>query len=439
MIVSKFGGSSVADAVQFQKVKDIVTKNEQRCVVVVSALGKKSPDDIKTTDLLYLLHDRLKSGAPYEDVFCQIKQNFFAIQHALGLKTDLAAAFSSFEEELCQSTSADYVASRGEYFTARLMAEFLGYAFVDAKDVIRLFEDGAVDYAATCLLLQNALKQHGKLVLPGFYAALPNGKIKTFSRGGSDVSGAIAAGALAADCYENWTDVSGVLLADPGIVKDAKRIDHISYSELRALSYMGASVLHEETILPVRSANIPIRILNTNRPDGKGTLVSANCDKEPYLIKGIAGKKDFSAFVITREAGVSKTTLIGNVLQLLSEHEAEVEQISSSVDSISFVVSNKQIAGRHAPLALALKECPYVSDVKIERDIALISVLARSLVALHGTAASILGVFAEAGVNVKLITYGVDDSSIIVGICAEQYEKSIAALYERLSGLNCSA
>ncbi len=435
MIVAKFGGSSVADAKQFQKIKNIVAQNPDRKVLVVSALGKKTADDIKTTDLLYELHSALAQKLPYAEVFAHIKQNFYDVQQTLGLSIDLQTEFAKLESEFTPHISRDYVVSYGEFYTAKMMADYLGYTFVDAADVIRFQPGGAVDEEITFRLISEAYEKYERIVIPGFYGAYADGTVHTFPRGGSDITGAIVASALHGSCYENWTDVSGVLVTDPHIVKNAKRIDEITYAELHELACMGFSVLHEETISPVRERNIPIHILNTNEPNGKGTLVTANRTDEPYLIKGIAGKKDFTTFALTRKNGVSKLEIICAVLHLFEEYGIDSEQVVSNIDSLCLAVPSAAVQEKADEILLRLKQINAVSTADIDRDLALISVLGRDFALLPGVAVKIFTAIGAQGINIKLISYGISNLSIVIGVAQEDYEKAVVALYSSMAAL----
>lgn len=432
LAVSKFGGSSVANSEQFKKVHNIVLSNPYRRCVIVSALGKKEKDDSKITDLLYLLHAHLKYNVPYTPVWDLITNRFYKVREDLGLTLDLESEFANLKNELSKDMSEEYLVSRGEYLTARLMAEYLGYAFVDAKDLIKFNYDGKVNYEESYRLIDEAFIKYGKVVVPGFYGSYPNGVIKTFSRGGSDISGAIIASALKSTYYENWTDVSGILMADPRIITNAKTIKEITYSELRELSYMGANVLHEETVFPVQKCNIPIKILNTNRPDDVGTIIRDDCTDKSQIVTGISGKKNFTSFTITKIQKVSKIKVLREVLNIFDAFNINVEHIPTSIDSFSIVIPSKEVDKCKYDLLTALKANENVQDVSIDEDIALVAVVGRNMVLKPGISGKIFGIVGNHSINIKMIAQGAMELNIIVGISNNDFEKTIKALYEDL-------
>ncbi len=432
MIVSKFGGSSVASATQFKKVKGIIESNSERKVVIISALGKKSVEDIKTTDLLYTLHGLLVQKKSYEDILSRIEQNFYDIVNELGINIDMKSEFDELRSELNPHISKDFVITCGEYFTAMIMAEYLGYKFVDSVNLIIFEENGTVDNEETDERILKAYEKHGNMVIPGFYGANRDGTVKAFSRGGSDVSGAIVARALKSSIYENWTDVSGILMADPRIIGSAKRINEISYDELRELSYMGASVLHEETIIPVRAANIPIHILNTNEPNAKGTIVTAESSDGNHLIKGIAGKKNFTTFVLKRNTEVPKPKLIRGVLKIFQSYNINVEQVVSNVDGVCVVVPQADLHVNQDVIASNLKDINGVSEVSIDTDLALISILGKQFPGIPGVAGKIFATIGDCNVNLKIFTYGINDISVIIGVSVSDYDTVVTELYKKL-------
>lgn len=341
--ITKFGGSSVANAEQFKKIKAIIQQDPTRRYIVVSAPGKRFAADNKITDLLYLLDAHRKYHVDASSVFKLIKNRFIEIKNELGLKQPIEKELDAFYTNLNQMSQA-VIVSRGEYFCAKLMAEYLGYAFVDAKDIIRFKLDKSIDWDATSTKLQAKYAQYDHFVFPGFYGTSANGHIQVFPRGGGDITGAILAKCLHADVYENWTDVSGFLMADPTIVKNPKGITHITYSELRELSYMGASVLHEEAIFPVKEANIPIHILNTNRPQDAGTIIQEHSKiKSGYPITGIAGKKDFMSIYIYKKHMSNEVGFIRKALSILEKYHISIEHIPSGIDSFNIVVEKKEI------------------------------------------------------------------------------------------------
>ena len=435
LVVAKFGGSSVANSTQFKKVKEIVLSNDlenYRNAVVVSALGKKEKGDSKITDLLYLLHAHLKYNVPYDNIYEMIKTRFNKVKEDLELNIDLEKEFSELEKSLSKDIKEDYLVSRGEYITSKMMAEYLGYGFVDAADIIKFNYDGTINYELTYNLIEKSYIEQGKIVIPGFYGAYPNGTIKTFSRGGSDITGAIVAAALKASFYENWTDVSGILMTDPKIIKDAKTIKEITYAELRELSYMGASVLHEHTVFPVQRAHIPIKILNTNRPLDLGTIITEDCNDFSQIITGIAGKKLFTSFTITKKQEVNKLHVIKSALDVFSRFNINVEHIPSSIDSFSVVVPSSDVANNLYDVVTALKNNPDIQEVHIDDDIALIAVVGRNMVDKPGISGRIFGIVGNNNINIKMIAQGSHELNIIVGVSNKDFEKTIKVIYDNL-------
>lgn len=435
LVVSKFGGSSVANATQFKKVKNIVLSDNSenaRNAVVISALGKKEPGDSKITDLLYLLHAHLKYNVPYNNIFDLIKERFNKVKNELSLSMDLDIEFNNLEKQLTKDVKEDFLVSRGEYITSKLMAEYLGYGFVDAADVIKFNYDGTVNYDLTYELIEKAYLEKGKVVIPGFYGSYPNGTIKTFSRGGSDITGAIVSAALKASFYENWTDVSGILMTDPRIIKEAKTIKEITYAELRELSYMGANVLHEHTVFPVQKANIPIKILNTNRPMDQGTIITENCFDKEQVITGIAGKKLFTSFTITKKQEVNKLSVIRNTLNVFAKYKINVEHIPSSIDTFSVVVPSNDVTNNLYDVVTELKNYEDIQDVQIDDDIALIAVVGRNMVFKPGISGSIFGIIGNNNINIKMIAQGSHELNIIVGVSNKDFEKTISVIYTNL-------
>lgn len=349
--VAKFGGSSVADGIQLTKTKQIIEQDPDRRYVVVSAPGKRYESDNKITDILYLCKTHIEHNLPYDQLFQVVADRFMAVQINLGVKVDLLRYFDEIRENLKQNPSADYIASRGEYLNAVLVAAFLGYDFVDTKDLIKFDAKGKLLMTETDEAIRAELEKHERAVLPGFYGSLPDGSVKTFSRGGSDITGALVARAMEADVYENWTDVSGFLMADPRIVKNPQQIRKISYKELRELSYMGASVLHEDAIYPARMANVPINIRNTNAPEDPGTMITGESEAysdegENRIITGIAGSKDFTVVALYKNMMSSERGFVRRILGILDDYDINFEHLPSGIDTVSVVMSNQAINGR---------------------------------------------------------------------------------------------
>lgn len=434
--IVKFGGSSVANATQFAKVKKIVESDESRQFVVVSAAGKANKEDNKITDLLYLCHAHIKYNINCAPIYNMIELRFMQIARELGIKYDIKKDLDALRAQLNKSIDLDYLISRGEYLTAIMMAEYLGYKFIDAKDIIFFNYDGTVDYPKIKKAFDEIVKEHTRLVIPGFYGALPNGDIKIMSRGGGDVSGSILANVIDADIYENWTDVSGILKADPRIVKNPKRIDVINYSELRELSYMGASVLHEEAIFPVKEKNIPIHILNTNKPDNKGTIIveSINNDNDPNVLTGIAGKKDFTILTIKKAHMSNEIGLIKKALDVFDRFRISIEHIPSGIDSFSIIVESAPIKSVLYDIIEALrKECK-PDDVTVMDEVSLIATVSRKMKNRSGMSGRLFTALGKNGINIVVISQTNDEMNIIVGVHNKDYEATIKAIYEEFEG-----
>lgn len=428
--ITKFGGSSVASAEQFKKVKSIVSSDAARKYVVVSAPGKRNSNDNKITDLLYLLDAHRQYHVDASNVFALIKERFLDIKNELGLKQPIEKELDSFYANLNKMNQAEIV-SRGEYFCAKLMAEFLGYGFVDAKDIIRFRLDKTIDWQATTTKLNAKCAQYKNFVFPGFYGSSANDQIQVFPRGGGDITGSILARCLNADVYENWTDVSGFLMADPRIVKDPEQITHITYSELRELSYMGASVLHEEAIFPVKEANIPIHILNTNRPQDAGTIIQErNNFVNPYAITGIAGKTDFLSIFIYKKHMSNEVGYIRKVLSILEAYHVSVEHIPSGIDSFSVVVAKNDIEDCLYEILSRIKTELKPDSIKTQEDIALISTVGKNMSDKPGTSGKLFGSLGANNINIVMIAQGSDEINITVGVKKKDFKKTIQVIYD---------
>ena len=430
--VVKFGGSSLADSNQFKKVKSIIESDESRKIVVVSALGKRNKQDYKITDLLYLTAAHLKYGVDEQQVFSIVKERYFEVLNDLGLNIDLENEFNIIEKEFSKNIDEEYLVSRGEFLAAKLMANFLGYTFVDAKELIFFDYDGNINESKTYDALQEVLKVYKRIVVPGFYGTYPDGKIHLLSRGGSDVTGSILAKASSATIYENWTDVSGFLVTDPRIVQDPKQIKEISYDELRELSYMGANVLHEDTIFPVQELDIPINVRNTNRPLDDGTIITSNPTDTKEIITGIAGKKDYLSITIIKKQKTQKLIVIREVLNVLAKYNINVEHMPSSIDSFSLIISTNEINKRLYEVVAEIKSLTEVTDVIVEQGIALVAVVGRNMALKPGMSAKLFSIFGNNGINIKVIAQASQELSIIVGVENSQFEKAITAIYNGL-------
>ncbi|GIM27658.1 aspartokinase [Clostridium polyendosporum] len=433
IVIAKFGGSSLASSEQFRKVKDIVFGNENRRYVVPSAPGKRFSKDYKITDLLYLCHQHAKNDIPFEDVFKLIEERYTSLAKELDVEIDLKKHLDEIKTKIADGASADYTASRGEYLNGLILAGYLGYTFVDAAEVIRFKTNGALDLEATQKLVEERMNGIERAVVPGFYGATPNGTIKTFSRGGSDVTGAILARCLHADLYENWTDVSGFLMADPNIVENPKPIEIVTYKELRELSYMGARVLHEESIFPIRDVCIPINIRNTNRPEDKGTLIVADDgESQNYsgAITGIAGKKDFVVITIQKMLLNSEQGFCRKLLSILESHDVSFENMPSGIDSVSLVIEDTQLEDKLEDILEEIKKHCNPDSIEVSPNMALIATVGKGMARAKGVASKVFKGLAEADVNIRMINQGSSEINIIIGVENDEFEKAFKAIYK---------
>ena len=432
--VVKFGGSSLADANQFIKVANIIKADESRRYVVPSAPGKRNSKDTKVTDMLYTCYDAAARGADFSEMFEAIVARYIDIIQGLGLNLEgrMMREFSTIRMSFMARAGRDYAASRGEYLNGIILAEYLGFSFVDAADVIFFGEDGKLKLKETCTAVRERLAHTGNAVIPGFYGSMPNDTVKTFSRGGSDITGSIVAAAVGADLYENWTDVSGFLVCDPRIVPDPEAIRVITYRELRELAYMGAGVLHEDAIFPVRQAGIPINIRNTNRPEDEGTMIveSAPDDTSPYVVTGIAGRRGFVTVTIEKDMMNSELGFGRRVLEAFEDNGVSFEHMPSGIDTMSIIVHKDEFEAKESSIIGALKAAVSPDRIEIDRDVALLAVVGRGMKSQRGTAARIFAALAHAKVNVKMIDQGSSELNVIVGVTNEDFETSIKAVYD---------
>lgn len=429
--VVKFGGSSLASARQFKKVGEIIRSDKSRRYVVPSAPGKRNDKDEKVTDLLYECYDAASTGASYKKILDKIRKRFEDIIDGLDLNLNLDHEFARIEENFLAKAGRDYAASRGEYLNGLVMAQYLGYEFVDAAEVVFFDENGVFDAEATDKELSERLEHIERAVIPGFYGSKHDGTVKTFSRGGSDVTGSIVAKAIHADMYENWTDVSGFLVADPRIVDSPQVIETITYRELRELAYMGASVLHEDAIFPVRKEGIPINIRNTNRPDDKGTLiVESTCRKPRYTITGIAGKKGFCSINVEKAMMNSEVGFGRKVLQVFENYGISFEHMPSGIDTMTIFVHQSEFEEFEQSVIAGIHRAVEPDFVELESDLALIAVVGRGMKATRGTAGRIFSALAHARVNVKMIDQGSSELNIIIGVKNGDFETAIKAIYD---------
>ena len=433
--VTKFGGSSLADANQFRKVAAIIRADHTRRYVVASAPGKRGANDIKVTDLLLECFRRTRTGESIDEPFGLIQERFRTIMEDLGLQDDLEPEFRKIRTAILNYAGSDYIASRGEYLNARILAKYLGYAFIDAEYVIYFREDGRLDSERTNERLSEVLSRTPRAVIPGFYGSMPNGTIKTFSRGGSDVTGSIVARAASASLYENWTDVSGMLMADPRIVDDPLPISRITYRELRELAYMGASVLHEEAIFPVRMAGIPINIRNTNRPDDEGTMIVPGTDFAPSstVITGVAGKKGFSAVYIEKAMMNAELGVGRRVLGIMERHGISFEHLPSGIDTMTVVVNTEDIAKDRGLILEEIHRIIRPDHLTVHDNLALIAVVGRGMIRTPGTAARIFVALANANVNIRMIDQGSSELNIIIAVDSTNYTRAIQAIYNEFA------
>ena len=429
--VVKFGGSSLASAEQFRKVADIIHADAERRFVVPSAPGKRFSNDIKVTDMLYGCYDLAEAGKSFKKELQAIKERYQEIIDGLGLKLSLEDEFQTIEQNFKNKAGNNYAASRGEYLNGIIMADYLGYEFIDSAEVIRFDENGDFDSETTNEILSSRLQGKENAVIPGFYGAYADGTVKTFSRGGSDITGSIVARAVKADVYENWTDVSGFLIADPRIIENPQGIDTITYRELRELSYMGASVLHEDAIFPVRREGIPINIRNTNCPEASGTwIVESTCQKSKFVITGIAGKKGFCAVNIEKAMMNSEIGFGRKVLQAFEDYGISFEHVPSGIDTLTVFVHQDEFMDKEQKVVSAIHRLADPDSIDIEADLALIAVVGRGMKSTRGTAGRIFSALAHANVNVKMIDQGSSELNIIIGVANEDFEAAIKAIYD---------
>ena len=429
--IVKFGGSSLANAEQFQKVGEIIRSDESRRYVVPSAPGKRFDGDTKVTDLLYKCYNTAVEGEDFIPILQEIKGRYYEIIRGLNLDLSLEDEFAQIEADFKAQAGTDYAASRGEFLNGKVMAAYLGYEFVDAADVIRFDKNGNLDAEKTDRLLSKKLAKCEHAVIPGFYGAGEDGKVKTFSRGGSDVTGSLVAKAIKADMYENWTDVSGFLVTDPRIVKNPAVIETITYRELRELSYMGASVLHEDAVFPVRKAGIPINIRNTNDPEADGTLiVESTCQKPEYTITGIAGKKGFVAVSIDKDMMNAEVGFCRKALQAFEENGISIEHMPSGIDTMTVFVHQAEFEGKEQQVISSIRRLTHPDVIDLEADLALIAVVGRGMRQTRGTAGRIFSALAHAHVNVKMIDQGSSELNIIIGVSNADFENAIKAIYD---------
>ena len=430
--VTKFGGSSMADAGQYQKVRDILLADPARKVVIVSAAGKRDKNDHKITDLLYLCHAHTQYGVDCSRVFDLIVERYLEIRDALGLSLALEEEFATLKKKLDQKAiTQDALVSRGEYFSAKLMAAYLGFRFVDAADWICFNLDGTVDQDRSYAKLAAAYTEEG-IVIPGFYGTMPDGHIRTFSRGGSDITGALASAALNADVYENWTDVSGILMADPRIVDNPQTIPEVTYDELRELSYSGAQVLHEGTIFPVREKSIPVNIRNTNAPEDPGTMIQeafeADCDPNRF-ITGITGKKDFSIISMSKRGMSNEVGVLRKLLSVLERHNISIDYAPNGIDNVSVVMPTESLAPHQYAILAEIQQEVQPDALAVHDQIAIVAAVGRKMAFRPGISGKIFAALGQADINIRMINQGPDELNIIFGVDNKDFAQAIRVLY----------
>ncbi len=429
--VVKFGGSSLASAAQFAKVGDIIRADESRRYVVPSAPGKRNAKDTKVTDMLYYCYALAEAEEDFKGALKKIKERYNSIINGLNLTLSLEDEFRTIEKNFADKAGEDYAASRGEYLNGIIMANYLGYEFIDAAEVIFFDENGNFDDYKTDKVMAERLSHVEKAVIPGFYGSDSNGNVKTFSRGGSDITGSIVSKAVHASVYENWTDVSGSLVADPRIVENAQPIKVITYRELRELSYMGASVLHEDAIFPVRKAGIPINIKNTNAPEEPGTMiVESTCQKADYTITGIAGKRGFVAVNIDKDMMNSEVGFCRKALEAFEENGISIEHMPSGIDTMTVFVHQEEFEGKEQQVISSIRRLVNPDIIDLEADLALIAVVGRGMKSTRGTAGRIFSALAHANINVKMIDQGSSELNIIIGVSNNDFDNAIKAIYD---------
>ncbi len=429
--VVKFGGSSLASAEQFKKVGAIIRAEEGRRYVVPSAPGKRFSADTKVTDMLYHCYETANAGEDFSQKLDAIRKRYQEIIDGLELDLSLDSEFEVIRDHFANKSGVDYAASRGEYLNGIIMAKYLGYTFIDAADVILFKENGIYDDKKTNKLLSKRLAEVENAVIPGFYGSMPDGSIKTFSRGGSDLTGSIVAKAAKVDMYENWTDVSGFLIADPRIINNPKVIEAITYRELRELSYMGATVLHEDAIFPIRKEGIPINIKNTNAPEDPGTLiVEATCRHPKYTITGIAGKQGFASITIEKAMMNSEIGFCRKILQVFEDNGISIEHMPSGIDTMTVLVHQSEFEEKEQKVIASIHQAVQPDSIELESDLALIAIVGRGMKSKRGTSGRIFSALAHAHVNVKMIDQGSSELNVVVGVRHHDFENAIRAIYD---------
>ncbi len=431
-VVTKFGGTSLANSDQFLKVKSIIAADENRKFVVPSAPGKRHGKDFKITDILYLCSEHVKQGIPFDQIFKLVEDRYIDLRNDLGINVDIESHLQQVKEDLLEKKSSDFAASRGEYLNGILLADFLGYNFIDSAEVIKFNNYGRIDLFETEKKFKEKINENERYVIPGFYGSMPNGAIKTFSRGGSDMTGSIIARCVMADLYENWTDVSGFLMADPRIVENPKPIDKITYKELRELSYMGATVLHEDCIFPLKDVGIPINIKNTNKPEDEGTFIIS--DMEPVVhmgnITGIAGKKDFTVVTIQKTLMNAEHGYCRKLLSILETNGISFENMPAGIDSVSLVIADSELGDKLDTIIREIENLCSPDSIEVLPNMALIATVGNGMSKSVGVSSKVFTGLATEKINIRMINQGSSEMNIIVGVENEDFENAIKAIYK---------
>jgi aspartate kinase len=430
VVVAKFGGSSLSNSCQFKKVRDIVLGDMRRAYIVPSAPGKRDVNDYKITDILYLCHEHVKKGVPFDEVYRCIEERYISLCKELNIKFDILRHLNDLKKKIISGVSSDYVASRGEYLNGQILAEYLGFQFIDASEIIIFKKNGHLDEEATYKAARAKLSMVPKAVIPGFYGATKEGGIKTFSRGGADITGAIIAKSVGAIVYENWTDVSGFLMADPRIVDNPKHIEEITYKELRELSYMGANVFHEEAIFPVKKEGISTNIRNTNRPQDEGTyIVDDKAEVKIQDITGISGKKDFTVIAIEKTLMKRNRGYYLRVLSILDNNNVSFEHIPSGLDSLSLIIDDSELSNKLEKILEEIEKQCSPDSLIVYPNMALVAVVGKGMIRTKGISGKVFGALANSKINIRMINQGSNELSIIIGIENEDFENAIRSIY----------
>lgn len=428
-VVAKFGGSSLANAKQFKKVKDIILSDEKRSIIVVSAPGKDHQNASKVTDLFMLLHAHITLNIPYEHLLDTIYQRYHQICADLHIKTNFDDAFLAFRQSLNPNLTLDDLASRGEYFNALIMSQYLGFEMIDAKDCIMIHYDGSIDMEQTTKALKALIKPDHQYVIPGFYAATKDKQIKTFHRGGSDLTGSILAVALNVSVYENWTDVNGLYVADPTLIKKPANIEKITYTELRELAYRGASVMQQESMIPLEKTAIAVLLKNTNNPQGKGTYIAKTIENNGSIITGISGSTDFTSLTMTKDSLVSLNQTLIDVLTIFTNYHIHVEHIPTGIDTFSIIVKTNVLKNVYFHVMNDLQHVKGITDIQSEDHLALIAIVGRNMSSIPGIAGKVFSTLGEQQTNIKVIAQASNEISIIIGVDKKDYKNAIQTLY----------